>query len=432
MAKHRLSITFGTAATAPLITLADARRAAEEGSLKVTTALEPPPLVHTSAGPFNLAGNVRAWVDRMSQRHNAQTARAKASRLRRFTDWLRIAGITLSDWRDVTPALVDRFIAWRMETPAAHRWRQVPGEAEGGRLVKPATIARDVEALARWLAWNEEREMTGSIRSVYLRGRVSERRQGDTFSLTRAQQDELLRCARLVQRGQDALKWSAPGKKRGTMRRKSATCTHWPPGAFHAFCRLGLELGLRPRELFWVAWEDFSELGEGRAVLEVRDHHAEVNGRRVLINAIKTRQSRRKLLVPADLWAELTSLRESLQAAGDLRRFLFAVRDDRTPHGWAKPEISFAFRALKDALAEPRLVCNTLRKTCGKNLRDQGLDYFAVAQFLGHSPQTTLQHYVSDCRQEEAFDPVSAKPVKLAEVVGAAMGTCTPGEAPCN
>lgn len=416
MAKSRLSITFGTAASAPLITIADARRAAEESSLRVTSAIEPPPVAHTAPGPFNLADNVRLWSERMGQRHNAQTARAKVSRLRRFTDWLRVAGVTLNDWRDVTPALVDRFIAWRSETPAAHRWRSLPGEDDAGRLVKPATIARDVESLARWLAWNEEREMAGSIRSVYLRGRVTERRQGDTFSLTKAQQAELLRCAWLVRQGQSDLKWTAPGRKRGTMRRKSATCTHWPAGAFHAFCRLGLELGLRPRELFWVAWEDLAELGDGRAVLEVRDHHAEVNGRRVLINAIKTRQSRRKLLVPADLWAELQALREGLHAAGDLRRFLFAVRDDRTPHGWAKPEISFAFRALKEALAEPRLVCNTLRKTCGKNLRDAGLDYFAVAQFLGHSPQTTLQHYVSDCRQEEAFDPVNARPVKLAAI----------------
>lgn len=413
-----IQVGFATQATAPRLCVIDTRPSSITISdSKPQPAPRPPempqPATTTASSDFSLARSTAAWEARMRARYNEQTARSKISRLRRFTDWLAHEGVRLNDWRDCTPSLVDRFIQYRMVTPAANAWGRQPGDHQpGGKLVKPATIARDVEAIAAWLRHEEEAAMTGPIRSQYLRGRVPDKRDGDTYALTAEQQAELLRLSWMIVKGQSELKIYM--RHRGKVKCKSATCTDWPPRSFHAFVRICLELGLRPREAFWVNWQDFTALGDGQAVLEVRDHQVEIAGRAVPVNSVKTKQSRRKLLVPADLWTELQELREVLRKAGDVRPFLFAQRDDSVRCGWRKPEISFAFKALKEAMAEPRLRCNTLRKTCLKNLRDKGLDLFQIAALAGHAPQTTMQWYVSEAREGEAFDPSTAQPVRIA------------------
>src|SRR5690606_29180958 len=115
-----------------------------------------------------------------------------------------------------------------------HRLSSVSKAAAG--IVQPATVARGVEALKAWLAWNEEREFAGPIRSQYLSGRVKSRANEDKFALSPAQQVRLLELAKQVEPGQKSLWFIEPG----TGKRKSAWCAHWPKGAFHAFCRIGL------------------------------------------------------------------------------------------------------------------------------------------------------------------------------------------------
>lgn len=325
--------------------------------------------------------------------------RAIYTRCRRFLLWMHAHNeAKLTSWQDVRPVLVDNFIKERLEPPAG----------SGFRPVSPGTVARDVAALREWLEWNEELELTGPIRSQYLVGRIVDKRQVDKFVLTDEQADWLLQRARWVKTGQTSLKFIEPG----TGKRKSAWCAHWPEGAFLLFCRLGLVMGLRPRELFWLAWEDFTPKGD-TAVLRVQDHW---DGNK-LINEVKRGvASARRLLLPAELWSELQAFRGREEQAGRLRRFIFAIEAPDRPCGWIKPEIHFIFKALKLELGDSRLVANTLRKTCGQRLRDKGLDYFAIAQFLGHSPTTCMRYYVQDCREDEAFDPATCKPVRLARV----------------
>lgn len=306
--------------------------------------------------------------------------------------------VNFTSWLDVRPEIVDKYIAERLEPP--------PGS--GFAPVKPGTVARDVAALREWIEWCEERELTGPVRSRYLIGRVVDKRTVDKFVLTDEQADWLLQRAQWVKTGQTSLKFIEPG----TGKRKSAWCAHWPEGAFRLFCRFGLELGLRPRELSWLAWEDFTE-GPSGAVLAVQDHW---EGTR-LINEVKRGvSSKRRLLVPADLWTQLEEYKAREEQAGRMRRFMFAIEAPDRQGGWMKPEIHFIFKALKLELGDNRLVANTLRKTCGQRLRDRGLDYFAIAQFLGHSPTTCMRYYVQDCREDEAFDPATCRPVKLARV----------------
>src|SRR5690606_31704011 len=136
------------------------------------------------------------------------------------------------------------------------------------------------------------------------------------------------------------------------------------------------------------------------------------NGR-VLNEVKKGRYSWRRLIVPAGLRQDLEAFKKAMEAAGTLRRFLFAWPRPDKVEGWIKPEIHFIFKALQREMNEPRLRCNTLRKTCGQRLRRSGLDYFAIAQFLGHSATTCMRYYVQDCREDEAFDATTCKPVSL-------------------
>jgi integrase len=338
-----------------------------------------------------LISSLAAWRrGKLARRSNADTV---VSRCRRTLLSLTVFG-ELTTWRDVRPDIVDNYITERLD------------------VVKADTVARDVAALREWLEWNEERELSGPVRSQYLRGRIVEKRQANRFALTDTQAEWLLQRAWWVQRGQKSLKFLCPSSGR----RKSAWCAHWEPGGFHLFTRFGLELGLRPRELFWLAWEDFNETDSG-LVLSVQDHGHE--GR--AINEVKAgRHSRRQLVVPDGLRAELETWRDDREKDGSLRRFLFAWPRPDKREGWIKPEISFIFKALKEELpnadgtvGDKRLVCNTLRKTCGQRLRRKGLDYFAIAQFLGHSATTCMRYYVEDCREDEAFDAVTCAPVRL-------------------
>ncbi|MBX3459227.1 MAG: tyrosine-type recombinase/integrase [Planctomycetes bacterium] len=385
------------------------------GVSPATPAPARPPAARRKA-PSWLADNLRAYTARVHERYPCVgTRRVKISRVQAFLAWYAgHTGHELQDWRDVTPLVLDQYVAHRKADDGSGRHRKGPARA-----LKPDTIMRALQDLRLWIEFNEERELTGAIRSQYLRGRVRETRTPDQFALSPAQTARVLELALLAHRdndGPDRLRFTEGDK------RKAAWCVHFAPRAFWLLCRLGLSLGLRPRELFWLAWDDFTPRGTG-AVLEVRDHSIERDGRLVHVNTIKTPQSRRKLLVPAELWAELRAYQarqESERLAGETPApFLFAVRDDRQACGWAKPEVSFIVRAMKEALGEPRFRLNTLRKTCGTNMRrDKSLDYFAVAQFLGHSPATTLKHYVKDAADDQAMDPATGKPVDLVAELG--------------
>lgn len=343
-----------------------------------------------------LSKNLAEWREcRLSRRKHG---RAIYTRCLRFLSWANTQNCTeITTWLDVRPAIVDKFLQERLEPP--------PGS--GLQPVKPGTVARDVAAVREWLEWNEENDLAGPIRSRYLLGRVVDKRDISKFTLTDDQATWLLQRARWVKAGQRSLKLIEPG----TGKVKSAWCAHWPEGAFHLFVRFGLELGLRPREMFWLAWEDFTDLN-GTGVLLVQDHVQE--GTNVVINEVKKgSNSRRKLVVPASLWTELQEFKIREEKEGRLRRFVFAVEAPDVRGGWKKPEVHFIVKALKRELGDDRFVLNTLRKTCGQRLRRAGADYFAISQFLGHSATTCMRYYVQDCRDDEAFDPATCRPVSL-------------------
>jgi integrase len=351
----------------------------------------------------DLLKNLRDWWE-LKLAH-LRHGRAIYTRCLRVVSWAYSQDAkTITSWMDFRPTLIDKFLKHRLEPTCG---------AGVEKVVKSGTVARDVAAVKLWLEWNEESELTGPIRSRYLAGRVTDKREISKFALSDEQAGWLLQRSMWIYAGQSSLKFEGTAKRAGgAPRMKSATCTHWRPGAFHLFVRFGLELGLRPRELFWLAWEDFSRGEDGRIAVEVQDHG---EGNRVLNEVKKGSFSHRRLILPADLARELEDCRESWGGTS-ARRFLFAYPRPDKPGGWIKPEISFIFKALKREMNEPRLVCNTLRKTCGQRLRRAGLDYFAIAQFLGHSATTCMRYYVSDCRDTEAFDPATCKPVQLIKV----------------
>lgn len=130
------------------------------------------------------------------------TRKNTLSKLTRFLCWAASCGHEMSTtWRAVTPVLLDNFVAHRLKTPSAR-----------GFWPKPDTIKRDLQAIRDWLIWNEERELTGPIRSAHTNRPLPQQEREEIHVVTQEQEDFILRRSRWIYEGSRGLRFPEKGR----------------------------------------------------------------------------------------------------------------------------------------------------------------------------------------------------------------------------
>ena len=161
---------------------------------------------------------------------------------------------------------------------------------------------------------------------------------------------------------------------------------------------LSLRVGLRPGEAAALYWEDI-DLAAG--TVNVTRGMQTADGKRVVVDELKTTSAKRTLAVPVDVVAALKAHR-AMQ------------RNERlAAEAWADDRLVFASKIgtaldaantrrelarICSAAGVPSVLPNELRHTCTSLLADAGTAHESIAQLLGHSTtrmvETVYKHRV--------------------------------------
>jgi integrase len=170
---------------------------------------------------------------------------------------------------------------------------------------------------------------------------------------------------------------------------------------------LAISAGLRRGEVLGLRWQDL-DLESG--LLQVRQTLVRVRGQGCLFQAPKTKKSRRPILLPEGVLAELRLVRQrqedDRERLGPVFRAhgLVLCKEDGTPY--APESINDAWAALTANAGVERVRFHDLRHSCATYLLAKGVHPKIVADRLGHSTVKltlyTYSHFVPHMQLEAA------------------------------
>lgn len=367
--------------------------------------------------PQALENNLRAFTQSLVHL-DPGTRKNTLSKLTRFLSWATSRGRDdCTAWRDVNPVLLDEFVAWRLQTPSAR-----------GFWPKPATVQRDLITIKKWLVWNEERELTGPIRSAHAMRPLPAEEREDVHVITPQQEKVILDRARWVAEGNRGLRY--PDNVNGKPVMKNARQTGWVPGAFKLYLLLMLRCGLRPAEALKLRWDEVF-LEADPPMLQLRQRHDEYGRPMRKLKTAKSqdaitiarfvrREHRDEWSGPAegyDLVKELRSFRDEAKREGRFGPWVFGRCEELT--GEVEfPDDAFIWRALKHETGDTRLKAYSLRHTLATRMAARGFSVEQIARVLRNTTRVCERYYIAGTREHDAFDVHTGKRVQIRHAAG--------------
>jgi integrase len=367
--------------------------------------------------PQALEENLRAFTQSLSHLEPG-TRKNTLSKLTRFLNWAASRGLAnCTTWRDTNPALLDEFVQHRLGTPSAR-----------GFWPKPETISRDLVAIRDWLVWNEERELTGPIRSAHAMRPLPRAEREEIHVITVEQENVILDRARWVQDGARGLRF--PNVRDGREVMTNARQTGWLRGAFSLYVLLMLRCGLRPAEALKLRWDEVF-LDANPPVLQLRRRFDEY-GRP--LRKLKTAKSQDAITIaryvrvehrdqwsgPAegyDLVELLRDFRDELKQADAYGPWVFGKCEPFTGEV-EYPDDAFIWRALKYETGDARVKAYSLRHTLGTRLAARGFTAEQVARVLRNTARVCERYYIAGTREHDAFDIRTGQRVQVRHAAG--------------
>lgn len=367
--------------------------------------------------PQTLEDNLRAFTQSLHHL-DPGTRKNTLSKLTRFLNWATSRGRDdCTAWRDVNPVLLDEFVAHRLQTPSAR-----------GFWPKPETVQRDLVAIRSWLIWNEERELTGPIRSGHAMRPLPAQERDEVHVITPEQEKIILDRARWVVEGGRGLRF--PNVRDGRQVMTNARQTGWVPGAFRLYVLLMLRCGLRPAEALNLRWDEVL-LEANPPILQLRRRYDEygrplrklknANAENAVTIARYVRPEHRdEWSGPGegyDLVKELRSFRDEAKREGRFGPWVFGRCDEFT--GEVEfPDDAFIWRALKHETSDQKLKAYSLRHTMATRMAARGFTAEQIARVLRNTTRVAERYYIAGTRELDAFDIQTGQRVQVRHAAG--------------
>lgn len=367
--------------------------------------------------PQAIEDNLRAYCQSALVGQGAGTRKNTLSKLNRFFDWAISRGQgDYTTWRDTVPALLDDYVQHRLQTPSAR-----------GFWPKPDTVKRDLFALRDWLLWNEERELTGPIRSAHVIRPLPKQERNEVHTITPMQEQFILERSRFIFEGCRGLRF--PDKRNGQDVMTQARQTGWERGAFRLYFLLMIRCGLRPAEALHLRWDEVY-LDCEPPILKLKRIMSEGGD---YVRKLKTAKSEDAITIPryvrpehrdrwsgpsegVDLVKELREFREQLTAAGKIGEWVFG-REWR-PGDFEFPDDAFIWRGLKHETNDPDLKAYSCRHTVGTRLAARGFSSEQIARVLRNTSRVAERYYIAGTRMRDAFDVATGQRVQVKFAAG--------------
>jgi integrase len=318
-------------------------------------------------------------------------------------------------WRAVTPVLLDNFVAHRLKTPSAR-----------GFWPKPDTIKRDLQAVRDWLIWNEERELTGPIRSAHTNRPLPQQDREEVHVVTQEQEDFILKRSRWIYEGSRGLRF--PEIVNGKEVLHNACQTGWEKGAFRLYFLLMIRCGLRPDEALHMRWDEIY-LESNPPFFKLKRMYDEHDKP---LRKLKTAKSEDAVSIAryvrpedrdewsgasegVDLVKEIRDFKDQLRTEQKLTPFVFG-RLDPFVNNYTFPTDSFIWRALKYECKDNKLKAYSCRHTVGTRLAARGFSSEQIARVLRNTSRVCERYYIAGTRVHDVFDVSTGQRLQIRDV----------------
>lgn len=368
--------------------------------------------------PLSLENNIRDYTQTTLTLQHPGTRKNTLSKLQRFLGWaVSREQSKYTTWCDTVPKLLDEYVQWRLKTPSAR-----------GFMPNPDTIKRDLQVVRDWVLWNEERELTGPIRSAHVIRPLPKHEREEIHFLTPEQEKFILDRARWIHEGGRGLRF--PDVRNGRETMTNARQTGWVEGAFRLYFLLMMRQGLRPAEAMHLRWDEVFldadpplmklqriEDDEGKAVRGLKTKKSEDA---VTIARCIRPEARDQWSGPSegvDLVAELREFKDRQKAECTLGDWVFGKVDQWT-NEIVFPDDSFIWRALKHETNDPNLKAYSCRHTVGTRLSARGFQAEQVSRVLRNTARVCERYYIAGTRLRDAFDINTGQRVQVKSIAG--------------